>query len=114
MTPEEYKTIFKMCPPKHLVKKGKVVCSVCLKGDPQVKRIMSLMGLFPCKSCTAKQSKHKPFAPVSPQEKMANMSPEEVLSGGIAGVPNQFGMNSKRGWYEEHKEEVKTALEALS
>lgn len=114
MTPAEYKAIFKTDPPKHLVKKGKVVCSVCHKGEPQVKRIMSLTGLFPCVDCTAKQANHKPLAPVSVKDKIANMSPEEVLSGGIGGVPNQFGMNSKRGWHEEHQEEVKIALEALS
>lgn len=38
------------------------------------------------------------------RSKLANMSPEEVISGGMYGMPNQFGTESED--YKPQKEEI--------
>lgn len=110
---EEYIKTFKSKPPQHLVRDGKVWCPSCGKNPPQVKKIFSLTGLFPCEECQKKQTQHPPFAPLSTKERLDNMSPEQVLSGGLGGNKNEFGKESRTGWHEEHKQEVKNFMDAV-
>jgi len=112
LTIELYKKEFQMDPPKHLVRDGKIWCSVCGKEPARLGRILGSSAVIVGEKCQ-KAQKPANFHPVSINEKMDSMSPEEVMSGVAFGGKNQFGKNSKRGWHEEHKEEVKNFLEAV-
>lgn len=50
----------------------------------------------------------------TPQQKMKNMSPEEVLSGSHYGLPNQFGRQSNDYTRDVIKQNKKEVLKALT
>lgn len=109
---KEYKKLFQTEPPEHIVKKGKIVCTVCLKNPPQIKRVYSMSGLFPCVECTSRQSNHVPLGKSSMEAKMDSLSPEEVLNGVQYGLEYN-GPKSTKTWTEERREVVRDLREAL-
>lgn len=96
-------------PASRLIKNGKVMCPRCEK---HLAILDERLGVLPCKFCNAKSVNYKSSSPLSYNQKIKNLSPEEVLSGVQYGLPKTYTGESK-DYREEQAEQTKAVKEAL-